>query len=127
MKTPSLMRGYYSDSDADRVKVTFVKDKPQIGVDSFEFLKMISKGAFGRVWVVRRKETGDIYAMKIINLAEQDMKKDKKELDSLKKENLVYRKAQDDYVVRALFTFVHETFICFVMEYMIGGDFGEVL
>ena len=38
-----------------------------VGIKDFEFIKLISKGAFGRVWMVRRKLMGDIYAMKIIN------------------------------------------------------------
>jgi len=32
---------------------------------------MISKGAYGRVWLVKRKATHDIYAMKIINFGEK--------------------------------------------------------
>ena len=32
-----------------------------------------------------------------------------------------------DFVVKAIFTFTHERFICFVMEFMVGGDFGDVL
>jgi len=39
----------------------------------------------------------------------------------------VFGRAQKDFVVRALFTFTHDTFICFAMEYMLGGDFGDIL
>lgn len=42
-----------------------------IGIKDFDFIKLISKGAFGRVWLVKRKLTGDVYAMKIINFAEK--------------------------------------------------------
>lgn len=38
-----------------------------MGIKDFEFIKMINKGAFGRVWLVKRKGTKDFYAMKIIN------------------------------------------------------------
>lgn len=95
-------------------------------MEDFDFIKMISKGAFGRVWLVRRKATKDVYAMKIVNLAEKFMK-NPKELESLRKENNILGFAQEDFVVGAVFTFTHQTFICFVMEYMIGGDFGDVL
>lgn len=40
-------------------------------MDDFEFLKLISKGAFGRVWLVRKKNSKAIYAMKIVNFAEK--------------------------------------------------------
>ena len=111
-------RGYYSDSHIKYTNMTSTRQQ-RIGINDFEFLKMISKGAFGRVWLVRRKATGDIYAMKIINLAEKFMK-NSKDIDSLKKENKVWGLVQEDFVVRAVFTFTYETFICFVMEYMIG-------
>ena len=83
------------------------------------------------MWLVRRKATGDIYAMKIVNLVET-LRKNAKEIESLKKEGDVFRLVKEDVVVRAVFTFTHQIsanqqFICFVMEFMIGGDFGDVL
>lgn len=68
---------------------------------------MISKGAFGRVWLVRRKATKDIYAMKIVNLVET-LKKNAKEIESLKKEGAVFQMVKEDFVVRAVFTFTHQ-------------------
>ncbi|EAR84564.2 Serine/Threonine kinase domain protein (macronuclear) [Tetrahymena thermophila SB210] len=99
-------------------------DKNNVGIKDFDFLKLISKGAFGRVWLVRKKNTEDIYAMKIVNFAE---KMNKNHLDSLKKENEILSKVQGDYVVKAVYTFTHESYICFVMEYMIGGDLGSII
>ena len=123
--SPSAHKGYYSDSQLKDLNV--YEKKPQfIGINDFIFEKMISKGAFGRVWLVKRKATNDYYAMKIVNLAERSMK-NTKELESLRKENKVFRLAQEDFVVRAVFTFTYDTFICFVMEYMVGGDFGDIL
>lgn len=43
----------------------------ETGIKDFDFIKLISKGAFGRVWLVRRKSTKDYYAMKIVNFAEK--------------------------------------------------------
>lgn len=113
-------KGYYSDSHVKNVKVTFHENRERIGINDFEPIKMISKGAFGRVWLMRRKKTGDLYAVKIVNAAE-------KEFDNLTREHEAFGIANKDYVVRALFTFTHETFICFAMEYMLGGDFGDIL
>jgi serine/threonine protein kinase len=62
--------------------------------------------------------------MKIINFAE---KMGKNHLDSIKKEHKVFGVVSGDYVVKAIFTFIYETFLCIVMEYMIGGDFGSIL
>ena len=49
----------------------FLSSNSDVGIDDFEFIKLISKGAFGRVWLVKKKTTGDFYAMKIVNFSER--------------------------------------------------------
>jgi len=39
-------------------------------IDDFEFIKLLGQGAYGRVYLVRKKSTGDKYAMKIVDFAE---------------------------------------------------------
>ena len=51
----------------------------------------------------------------------------KNHLDSLKKENQIFKLVNGDFVVKAVFTFTYEIYICFVMEYMLGGDLGSLL
>ena len=34
----------------------------------FEILKFLGKGAFGKVYLVRRKKTGDLYALKHLKI-----------------------------------------------------------
>lgn len=41
--------------------------KLRLSRDDFEVLKVIGKGAFGEVAVVRMRGVGEIYAMKILN------------------------------------------------------------
>jgi len=95
-----------------------------ITINDFDFIKLISKGAYGRVWLVKRKITGDHYAMKIINFADR---KNMNQIDSLRTEKKVFEKLKGDFVVKAVFTFVHNSYLCIVMEFMIGGDFGHIL
>ncbi len=51
----------------------------------------------------------------------------KNQLASIKKEQEVYGVTNGDLIVKAIFTFTHETFLCIVMEYMIGGDLAFLL
>ena len=95
-----------------------------IRIEDFEFIKMISKGAFGKVWLVKRKATDDIYAMKMINFSDR---MNRNNIDSLKKEKKVFQVLQGNWVVKAVFTFVHESYLCIVMEFLVGGDFGNIL
>ena len=51
----------------------------------------------------------------------------KNHLDSLKKENQIFGVISNNFVVKAVFTFIHENYICFVMEYLYGGDLSSLL
>lgn len=92
--------------------------------EDFQFIKKIGEGAFGFVYLVKRKTTGDFYAMKIIEVPEQ---MDPRFLENILNENEVFKKVSSWLVVKALFSFVHQGLICFVMEFVSGGDFKKVL
>lgn len=51
----------------------------------------------------------------------------KNKIEDLKTESKIFDCISSDFVVNAFFKFTYETFICFVMEYMNGGDFGHLL
>ena len=116
--------GYFSDGYIKNPNVKPLKEI-KVSINDFEYLRLINKGAFGRVWLVKRKFTNDLYAMKIVDLSEHI--RNKKEIQTLKSESQIYDVLSSDFVVKALFKFTYETFLCFVTEYMIGGDFGYLL
>ena len=111
--------GYYSDSYLTP-KAQHICESPEnaLSIKDFECLRLINKGAFGRVWLVKRKSTNDLYAMKIVNILDHII--NKKDTKFLEAECKIYDALTSEFVVRALFQFTHETFLCFVTEYMIG-------
>mmetsp|Transcript_37924 Transcript_37924/g.33947 ORF Transcript_37924/g.33947 Transcript_37924/m.33947 type:complete len:172 (-) Transcript_37924:1143-1658(-) len=98
--------------------------KESTGIEDFEFLKEIGNGAYGKVWLVRKKKSKMIYAMKIVAWGERNAQN---KLSNLKAERDVFAKLQGDFVVKAPWAFPYQNFICFVMEYMVGGDFSSLL
>jgi len=40
-----------------------------MSIKHFDFVRFLGKGAYGIVWLVKRKATGDYYAMKIVDVA----------------------------------------------------------
>ena len=48
-----------------------LKRKNAVGLCDFDFISMIGNGAFGRVWLVKRKNVDDFYAMKIVNVIDK--------------------------------------------------------
>lgn len=85
----------------------------------FIFIKKLGEGSFGKVFLVKQKKTGDYYAMKIIP-AKKSMKVN--ELKNIVNERDVFSLVQNEFCVNALCTFVYKTLVCFVIEYMPGGD-----
>ena len=41
--------------------------RPKVGIDDFELLRVIGKGSFGKVTLVKKKNTGKLFAMKVIH------------------------------------------------------------
>lgn len=48
-------------------------------------------------------------------------------IQKLKSERNVFNILSGTYVTKAYYSFVHETYLCFLMDYMVGGDFGKIL
>ena len=47
----------------------------EVGISSFEQLKIIGRGGFSRVVLSRKKDTGMLYAMKILNKSQIGQKR----------------------------------------------------
>jgi hypothetical protein len=50
----------------------------EVGIKDFELLKPISKGAYGRVYLCRKKTTKDIYAIKVIDKKNKSERRERK-------------------------------------------------
>lgn len=55
------------DDDVSHLKSTPVHGthKDRTSIDDFEIIKPISRGAFGRVFLARKRITGDLFAIKV--------------------------------------------------------------
>jgi len=96
----------------------------ELTMNDFEFLELLGKGAYGKVWLVKKKSTGDLYAMKIVDWSDRFTTNG---LLQLKVEKDIYEVLQGDYVANAVWTFHDMNSICFVTHYMPGGDFNNVI
>jgi len=63
-------RGYYSDSERCQVK-NLEQNNEISSIEEFDFIKLLGKGAYGKVYLVKKKKTGDLYAMKIVDYADK--------------------------------------------------------
>eukprot|EP01111_Echinosteliopsis_oligospora_P017939 TRINITY_DN7979_c0_g1_i1.p1 TRINITY_DN7979_c0_g1~~TRINITY_DN7979_c0_g1_i1.p1 ORF type:complete len:527 (-),score=118.88 TRINITY_DN7979_c0_g1_i1:93-1673(-) len=91
----------------------------RIDQSDFDTVKIIGRGAFGEVRLVKHKESGELFAMKKLHKDEM-----------LKKEQVAHVRAERDVLVSANVTWVVKLFYSFqdehnlylIMEYLPGGD-----
>ncbi|XP_048646640.1 myotonin-protein kinase isoform X6 [Marmota marmota marmota] len=91
----------------------------QLQRDDFEILKVIGRGAFSEVAVVKMKQTGQVYAMKIMN--KWDMLK-RGEVSCFREERDVLANGDRRWITQLHFAFQDENYLYLVMEYYVGGD-----
>lgn len=85
----------------------------------FESITTLGAGAFGTVDLVRKKDTGVLYAMK--TLRKVDVLK-KNQVAHVKAERDILAEADNEWVVKLFFSFKDAENLYFVIEYIPGGD-----
>ncbi|XP_072424654.1 serine/threonine-protein kinase MRCK beta isoform X1 [Chiloscyllium punctatum] len=87
--------------------------------DDFEMLKVIGRGAFGEVAVVKMKNTERVYAMKILN--KWEMLK-RAETACFREERNVLVNGDCQWITTLHYAFQDENYLYLVMDYYVGGD-----
>ena len=89
-------------------------------IKDFDIIKPISKGAFGSVFLAKKKVTGDYYAIKVLRKADMISKN---QITNVKAERMILMKqAESPFVVKLFYTFQSKDNLYLVMEYLNGGD-----
>ena len=89
-------------------------------IKDFDVIKPISKGAFGSVFLAKKKATGDYFAIKVLKKADMIAKN---QITNVKAERMILMKqAESPFVAKLFFTFQSKENLYLVMEYLNGGD-----
>jgi serine/threonine protein kinase len=97
-------------------------ERKHFGPSDFEILKLIGKGTFGQVYQVRKKDTGRIYAMKV--LQKKVIVQKKEVAHTVGERNILVRTAMADspFIVGLKFSFQTPSELYLVTDYMSGGE-----
>ncbi|TSO25170.1 Serine/threonine-protein kinase MRCK alpha [Bagarius yarrelli] len=87
--------------------------------DDFEILKVIGRGAFGEVAVVKVKNSDKVFAMKILN--KWEMLK-RAETACFREERDVLVNGDSQWITTLHYAFQDDNFLYLVMDYYVGGD-----
>ena len=104
---------------------SFVSSNPsnraiKVGLEDFDNIKEIGKGAFGKVLLVKKKNTGNLYAMKIVSKAM--FESNNSSLENAMVEREVLMKSRHPFVVSLKYSFQNKFAVYYVMDYVAGGQ-----
>jgi len=123
----SLLENNLSDSDKiERRRLHAQKEteylrmkRAKLGVDDFEPLKVIGKGAFGEVRLVQKIDNGHVYAMKVLRKSEMV---EKEQVAHVRAERDILVEVDHTWVVKMFYSFQDSENLYLVMEFLAGGD-----
>uniref|UniRef100_A0AAV2M1S8 non-specific serine/threonine protein kinase n=1 Tax=Knipowitschia caucasica TaxID=637954 RepID=A0AAV2M1S8_KNICA len=98
--------------------------RTRLGLEDFESLKVIGRGAFGEVRLVQKKDTGHVYAMKILRKADM---LEKEQLGHIRAERDILVEADSLWVVKMFYSFQDKMNLYLIMEFLPGGDMMTLL
>ena len=89
-------------------------------IKDFEIIKPISKGAFGSVYLSKKKSTAEYFAIKVLKKADMVAKN---QITNVKAERAIMMwQGESDFVAKLYWTFSSKDYLYLVMEYLNGGD-----
>lgn len=91
----------------------------EVGPDDFELLKVLGKGSFGKVFLVRMLLTGQVYAMKV--LKKSDVVR-RRQVEHTKAERRIMGAIDHPFIVSLRFAFASADKLFLVTDYCRGGE-----
>lgn len=131
---PTPSRTFYLSAESDVEKSAWIeglerareailktsdKSEEKVGVADFELLNLVGKGSFGKVIQVRKINTGEIFAMKVLSkrhIVEHN------EVAHTKSEKNILMRLQHPFLVGLNYSFQTDDKLYFILDYVNGGE-----
>ena len=100
------------------------KGVPKVGLEDFDLVRLVGKGAFGKVWQVRRKGTGEVFAMKVLDkkmVVEQNL------VEHTVFERDVMLSCNNPFIINLYYAFQTDESLHFILDFVGGGSLFTVL
>ena len=97
--------------------ITFIN--PDINMDCFDIIATIGRGYYGKVRLVKTKETGEVLAIKSIRKSKLIAQN---KVQSVLSERNIMAKTEHPFIVSLKFTFQSKSKFYFGLEYVPGGE-----
>ena len=98
--------------------------RKQLGIDDFELMHLIGQGGVGKVWYAVKKDSGQEFAVKIID---KHQIIGSSSVGRVLAEREIMTRLEHPFVISLHFAFQDDTRIFFVLDYLRGGDFFRLM
>eukprot|EP00030_Apusomonadida_sp_AF-17_P000643 a175486_287.p1 GENE.a175486_287~~a175486_287.p1 ORF type:complete len:475 (-),score=239.81 a175486_287:1-1392(-) len=95
------------------------RSSDKLTVESFDLLKVLGKGSFGKVMLVSKKDTGCLYAMKVLS---KDAIIQRDEVEHTRAEQRVLGRINHPFIVGLKFSFQSDAKLYLILDYINGGE-----
>lgn len=95
------------------------KGSKKIGIDDFELLRVVGRGSFSKVMLVRKKDTGKLYAMKVLR---KDELLKRNQVEHINTEKHVLQTISHPFIVRLHYSFQTHDKLYMCMDFVNGGE-----
>ncbi|PWA01999.1 hypothetical protein BB558_001868 [Smittium angustum] len=117
-----LVDNWYPLSISGHIRLQYTfnrKENIKLSIDNFDLLKVIGRGSFGKVFQVRKKDTGRIYAMKVLSKSKIIMRS---EVAHTLAERNVLARINHPFIVPLKFSFQNPEKLYLVLAFINGGE-----
>lgn len=123
--TPDQFKNYYNERNLRTIEeskntVTLLStDGKQLTENDFDIIRVLGRGAFGKVILTQKKDDGELYAVKIMNKGDVI---EKDQIEQIKTEKDILEKVNHPFLVGLEYCFHSPSRVYFVMKFMQGGE-----
>lgn len=112
----ALLKNYDTETKA------FSNEK--VNLNSFSLICVIGKGSYAKVVLSRKRDSGKIYALKIVKKSRVEQRNKK---DYIKTERSILVEIQHPFIIKMSYAFQNERKLYFALEYCPGGELFNLL
>lgn len=102
-----------------RFETSTLDEDENVGFKSFEILEVLGQGTFGKVFKVKKKDDGNIFAMKVLK---KSVLARNKHLKYAITECNVLKKADHPFIIRLHYSFQTPDYLYMILDYCPNGD-----
>lgn len=95
------------------------REDQKVGLADFDLMSVVGKGSFGKVIQVRKKDTGQIFAMKVLR---KDAVRQRNQVEHTKTERALLQRIRHPFLVDLKFAFQTDDKLYMVLDFVNGGE-----